>query len=185
MADIRYKIIKPRYLEGKIKRFDQIIKVIPKTVIANDLHKNSDTFTRLIKEPEGFTLKELTTLGHLFNLTLQQMFDLVTVSYPERKQKSWLAKDKRYDYIRNMVQSRDISAFEEIFNVVPRSIVAKDLKTKRDRLGRLLHHIEQFTIYDLLRIGYFCRLSKTETFSLVTTTYTRQNNYNKKNRKSE
>ena len=184
MADIRYKIIKPRYLEGKIKRFDQITKIIPKTVIANDLRKNSDTFTRLVKEPEGFTLKELTTLGHLFNLTLQQLFDLVTVAFPERK-RSIRLEDERYDYIRTMVASGDIRFFEEIFEVVPRSIVAKDLKTKRDRLGKLLHRIEQFTVYDLLRIGYFCRLSKKETFSLVAATYTRQSNYSKKNRKPE
>jgi hypothetical protein len=178
-GDVRYKIIKPRFNEGKIKRFGDIVKIVRKSVLAADLGKNGDRFNRILDHTEEFTIHELVLIGRLCNLSLPEMLTLVGHDYSGKIPKG--KRDDRYDYIRTMYNEGEITSFEQIFEIVPRYIVAKDLRTKRQRLGKLINQIEKFSIKELISIGKLCYLNTNEIFSLVAATYANQTNKKKKN----
>ncbi|MBS1607057.1 MAG: hypothetical protein JST42_30675 [Bacteroidetes bacterium] len=64
-----------------------------------------------------------------------------------------------------------IQAFRDIFNVVPRSVVASDLGKENDRFMELTGNMGEFTIRELALIGNFCSLTLSEMFTLVANEY--------------
>ncbi|WP_431214639.1 hypothetical protein ACQ86N_07620 [Puia sp. P3] len=60
-----------------------------------------------------------------------------------------------------------IQTFRDIFNVVPRSVVASDLGKENDRFMELTDHLGEFTIQELALIGNFCSLTLSEMFTLI------------------
>jgi len=85
--DDRYDDIKPLVVSGRIKFFSDIFKYIPKTVVAKDLGKKGDRFTQLIKQLDGFTLKDLFLMAKFFRIDEAQMLDLVMKEYLANKDK--------------------------------------------------------------------------------------------------
>jgi len=181
-GDVRYKIVKPRFNEGKIKRFGDIVKIIRKSVLAADLGKNGDRFNHILDHTEEFKISELVLIGRLCNLSLPEMLTLVGHEYSGKIARG--KRDDRYEYVRTMFNQGEITSFEQIFDYIPRYIVAADLKTKRQRLGKLINQIEKFSIKELITIGRLCHLSTNEIFSLVAAAYANQANKKKKNVKS-
>ncbi|MBS1604422.1 MAG: hypothetical protein JST42_17285, partial [Bacteroidetes bacterium] len=77
MRDARYKLVRFRFNEGKIKKFSDIIDLVPKSIIADDLGKKKERFNQLIEHPEEFTVKELSLIGRFCGLTLPEMFQTI------------------------------------------------------------------------------------------------------------
>ena len=85
--DPRYDLIKPMFIGGKIKSFNDIFKFIPKTVVATDLGKKVDRFTELMNRIEGFTLEELFMMAKFCDLDESQMLKLAENEYKISKSK--------------------------------------------------------------------------------------------------
>ena len=179
MQDRRYRIIKPRFNEGQVTRFEDLVNIVPKSVLASDLGKSSERFTNLIDHSEEFTIQELVLLGRRANLTLPEMLTLVAHNYSGKKRKDMQDKDKRYDYVQTMYRTEELKSFEMIFEIIPIYKVAKELKIKRHTLGKMIRQIEKIQIRYLISIGNFCRLSKDEIFLLAVNSYANQTNKKK------
>ena len=82
--DIRYSVIKPMYLEGKIKTFMDIFKYVPRTIVAGDLGKKVARFSAQLNHPENFDLTDLFLIGNLCSLTRTQMLKLMTMEFAIR-----------------------------------------------------------------------------------------------------
>gem|GEM_PF-1542559 len=54
-----------------------------------------------------------------------------------------------------MIQAGHITEFSQIFDHIPRSVVANDLGTNYNRLARLITHTEQFTLEELVTLSQF------------------------------
>jgi len=50
-------------------------------------------------------------------------------------------------------------SFNDIFKLVSKTIVAKNLGTKVDRFNRLMRRVEKFTLEDIALIGTFCDMN--------------------------
>ncbi len=64
-----------------------------------------------------------------------------------------MAKDKRYTTAKNLILGGYIKSFREIFNVVPKSVVYKDLDMNNVHFNDLFDHVDKFILKDIFRIA--------------------------------
>lgn len=64
-----------------------------------------------------------------------------------------MAKDKRYKTVKHLIESGHITEFREIFDTIPKTIVATDLGTNYKRLLRLVENVDQFKVSDLYSLA--------------------------------
>lgn len=88
--------------------------------------------------------------------------------------------DPRYRIIKPMLNEGQIQSFLDIFEYIPKSVVAADLGKKVDRFTELMNRIEKFTVEELLIIAGFCNISMSEMFRLVETEYIKRKPKNTK-----
>ena len=62
-------------------------------------------------------------------------------------------KDHRYSYVRSIWLAGDLKAFIEIFNIVPRSIVANDLRLNYERFSKKIMKPELLTFRDIRNLS--------------------------------
>lgn len=86
--DPRYQIIKPMLNEGKITTFQDIFLFIKKSVVAKDIGKRNSRFTELINNVDDFTVKELKIIARLCDLTIDEMFKLISAELAKKEIKS-------------------------------------------------------------------------------------------------
>lgn len=82
-----------------------------------------------------------------------------------------MMRDQRYQFIKPLFLKNKIQTFRDIFNVVPRSVVASDLGKENDRFMELTGNMGEFTIQELALIGNFCSLTLSEMFTLIGNEY--------------
>ena len=66
-----------------------------------------------------------------------------------------MGKDRRYNTVKLLIETGHITEFSQIFEHIPKSVVANDLGTNYNRLARLITHTEQFTLEELVTLGSF------------------------------
>lgn len=64
-----------------------------------------------------------------------------------------MAKDKRYNTIKNLISGGYIKSFEEIFDTLPKSVLYKDLGMNSTRFTKLVKHVDLFILKDIFRIA--------------------------------
>lgn len=64
-----------------------------------------------------------------------------------------MLKDNRYNYVRSVWKAGDLTTFNDIFQIIPRSIVAKDLGLNYERFVKKIFRPERFTFEDVSRIA--------------------------------
>lgn len=64
-----------------------------------------------------------------------------------------MAKDKRYKTVKHLIESGHITEFREIFDTIPKTIVATDMGTNYKRLLRLVENVDQFKVADLYSLA--------------------------------
>ena len=85
--DPRYKAVKLMVEKGEITLFNEMFRIIPKSVVAADLGKQNIRFTMLMNRIERFTLKDLFLLGKFFDLDERMIFELAYKQYLQQKAK--------------------------------------------------------------------------------------------------
>lgn len=78
-----------------------------------------------------------------------------------------MVKDRRYKTIKNLIEDGHITAFREIFDTLPKSVLYKDLRMNNTRFNNLLEHVEQFLLNDLFRIAELIETEKANIVKLV------------------
>lgn len=78
-----------------------------------------------------------------------------------------MAKDKRYKTVKHLIEGGHITEFREIFDTIPKTIVAADMGTNYKRLLRLIENVDQFKVADLYTISRFLDVEKALIFKLV------------------
>ncbi len=76
-------------------------------------------------------------------------------------------RDERYQSIKPLFDKNKIQTFQDIFNVVPKTVFASDLGKENDRFMELTNHLGEFTVQEIVLMGSFCLLSLREMFTLI------------------
>jgi len=82
-----------------------------------------------------------------------------------------MARDRRYVTIRNLIQGGYIKSFREIFDTLPKSVIAKDLGMNNTRFTRLIENVEQFTLEELFLIAGFLEIDHSTLLGLILQQY--------------
>jgi hypothetical protein len=165
-SDDKYGKIKPLVESNTIKRYSDIFEVaVTKSEVARDLKININRFTKLIASPGKFKMRQIIRQAGLFGLTLLQMTDLIEKEYSNKKESfDDDKKDSRYRQIKTMVRTGKIKRFHDIFEYVPRYVVARDIKKGRSNWTNYGNYT-----FDQIRIlAKLCELSFMDIYQLIT-----------------
>lgn len=99
----------------------------------------------------------------------KNFFSLLSV-----KRKNIMVGDPRYIAAKRMVENGDITTFNQLFTIIPKSIVAADLGTQNVRFTMLMNHVERFTLQELFLVGNFFELEEKDIFQLAFNQYAEQ-----------
>ena len=85
--DERYNYVRYLFEKGEIKTFDDIFKVLPKTVLSQDMGVGSKRFRELMHNLQWLTLKEIFIMAHFFQIKEGVMLRLILQQYLSNKKK--------------------------------------------------------------------------------------------------
>jgi hypothetical protein len=64
-----------------------------------------------------------------------------------------MTKDRRYTTVKNLISGGYLKTFIEIFDTIPKSVIAKDLGISLDRFTAMMNDVERFSVRNLLLIA--------------------------------
>jgi hypothetical protein len=83
-----------------------------------------------------------------------------------------MAKDRRYTTIKYLIVDGHIKSFRDIFNDLPKSVVARDLGINNVRFSKLINNVELFVLKELYRFAEFIEIEHKILLDLVDQQYT-------------
>lgn len=95
-----------------------------------------------------------------------------------------IKRDSRYNLIKAMIADGNIVTFNDIFEYIPKTVVATDLGKKVDRFNKLMNTVDGFTLKEIYLIGSFFGLSERQIYELVEAEYFKTKSKIKKTKKS-
>ena len=69
-----------------------------------------------------------------------------------------MANDRRYTTVKKLIAGGNLSSFQEIFDTVPKTGVARDLGMNNTRLTKLVNNPGLFWIRDIYRLADFIEI---------------------------
>ncbi len=78
-----------------------------------------------------------------------------------------MAKDPRYKTLKVMLETGNVHTLEEVFNIVPKTVVAADLGINYTRFLARLKKPGGFTLDELLRLAVLSEIDNKTLISLV------------------
>jgi hypothetical protein len=78
-----------------------------------------------------------------------------------------MSKDRRYTTVKNLISGGYIKTFREIFDTLPKSVVARDLGMNNVRFSKLIQNVDQFVLKDLFRFAAYLEIEEMVLFNLV------------------
>lgn len=82
-----------------------------------------------------------------------------------------MEKDKRYGIVKNLIEGGYIKSFGEIFNIIPKTVVAKDLGMNNTRFSTLIAKVDKFLLKGLFLIASFINVSEDVLLNLILQEY--------------
>jgi hypothetical protein len=84
-------------------------------------------------------------------------------------------KDKRYATVKILIDTGNVISLEDIFYVLPKSVVAKDFGTNYVRFSRLIENPAQFRIKEVITLAKVLDIDVMKMVALVISQYDKKN----------
>lgn len=78
-----------------------------------------------------------------------------------------MPKDKRYNTVKNLIAGGYIKTFVEIFDTLPKSVIAADLGFNNERINKLLVNVDRFIVKDLFKLASLIEADEMEIMKLI------------------
>jgi hypothetical protein len=75
-------------------------------------------------------------------------------------------KDNRYMRLKQLILHGDIHTLAEIFEIVPKTTVARDMKISLDRFDRKVKEIERFSLREFFKLTALLEVDEIAVFKL-------------------
>lgn len=94
-----------------------------------------------------------------------------------------MVRDPRYKNLKNLISSGHIKIFREIFDldVIPKSVVARDLGLNNVRFTKLMFNVHKFAFEDMFRLATIIEVEE----QVITDLIIQQYALDKKNKKKK
>jgi len=83
--DKRYKVVRTLIAAGEVTSFGQIMELVPKTILAQDLGMHHQTFEKVLKDPEKFTFKLAFWIASLIEVEERVIVNLIYTQCMENR----------------------------------------------------------------------------------------------------
>lgn len=87
VKDDRYTAVQSVYKDGKIQKFRDIFKYLPKSVLARDLNLNYRSFVSKVNAPGRFTVSDIARMEEFIGISGSQLFDIILADAVVKKKK--------------------------------------------------------------------------------------------------
>ena len=84
-------------------------------------------------------------------------------------------KDRRYAIAKNLITTGYIKTFRDLFEIIPKTTMARDLGMNNMRFSRLLNHVEDFVLTDIFRMAYLLEITEPEMVNIIYSQYKADN----------
>jgi len=91
-----------------------------------------------------------------------------------------MAKDKRYNTVKNLITGGFLKTFIEIFDIIPKSVVAQDLGFNSVRMNNLMNNVDRFILKDIIKLASLIEVDAMEILKLIYNQYVIDKNKRKK-----
>lgn len=78
-------LVRAALIAGKLNNLDDLIKIVPKNVLARRLAKTENEVDLLLKGVKRFKLSEIYAIGNLCGLNATEIYTIVEASYFRQK----------------------------------------------------------------------------------------------------
>jgi plasmid maintenance system antidote protein VapI len=78
-----------------------------------------------------------------------------------------MAKDKRYKTVKNLITGGYIKSFSEIWDTLPKTVVARDLKMHHQTFSRLISSPEGFSFEAAIKIALLFEVDSFDIINLI------------------
>lgn len=82
-----------------------------------------------------------------------------------------MAKDRRYNTVKNLITGGYIKTFIEIFDTIPKSVVAHDLGFNSVRMTNLMNNVDRFILKDVIKLASLIEVDAMEILKLIYSQY--------------
>ncbi|MET3886113.1 hypothetical protein ABIE54_005002 [Chitinophagaceae bacterium OAS944] len=82
-----------------------------------------------------------------------------------------MAKDRRYTTVKNLITGGYIKTFIEIFDTIPKSVVAHDLGFNSVRMTNLMNNVDRFILKDVIKLASLIEVDTMEILKLIYSQY--------------
>jgi len=73
-----------------------------------------------------------------------------------------MGKDKRYGIVKKLIISGYITTFSEVLEVLPKTVLSRDLKIHHQTFDKLIEDLEKFTLKNIYRLALLIGVDKWE-----------------------
>jgi hypothetical protein len=78
-----------------------------------------------------------------------------------------MTKDRRYKTVYHLISGGHVKTLIEIFDSIPKSVIAKDLGISLDRFTKMINDVERFGIRNLFRMARLIEVDEILILNLV------------------
>ncbi|MBN9385632.1 MAG: hypothetical protein J0H74_33065 [Chitinophagaceae bacterium] len=78
-----------------------------------------------------------------------------------------MVRDRRYKNVKNLISGGYVTSFREIFDIIPKTVVARDLGMNNNRFSELMANVEKFVLKDLFLIASFIDIDEKTLINLI------------------
>lgn len=64
-----------------------------------------------------------------------------------------MEKDRRYMQCQNLILGGFVQSFRDIFEIIPKTRVSRDMRINNLRFTRLINNVDQFVLKDIIRMA--------------------------------
>jgi hypothetical protein len=83
------------------------------------------------------------------------------------KQLKNLDRDPRYEIVKTMIDNNYIKSFKEIFSLIPKTIIAVQMRTNNNRMSRLIKHPLQLALWEVDKLASLFGCTPTRLIELI------------------
>lgn len=78
-----------------------------------------------------------------------------------------MVKDKCYTNAKNLILGGHIKTFRELFDAVPKTVIAHDLGINNVRFNELMNNVGRFFVKDMFRLAELMEIPEIEVMKLI------------------
>jgi hypothetical protein len=82
-----------------------------------------------------------------------------------------MTKDRRYNTVKNLIMGGYVKTLNEIFDTVPKTVVAKDMGTNLARLNKMIGDPQIYSFRDMVKLASLIEVDELAIMTLIYAQY--------------